>query len=152
MSNSHAYSVMNMSTKGIRVLLVEDNQADVYLMKFFFDSLGFPGTIHHVSDGIEAVRFLDRVGKYENAETPDVVLLDLGLPKLNGHEVLAHVRNNPQTKQIPILILSTSKTESDSARAIELGANGFLTKPGDLDEIEGLVRHLVNEEFPRLLP
>lgn len=148
---SQAASVREAKAKEIRVLLVEDNQADVYLMKHFFQVLNFPGTVEHVVDGLEAVHYLNQEGRYLGAETPDIVLLDLGLPKLNGHEVLQRIRQNPKTIHIPILVLSTSKTESDTQKSLALGANGFITKPSDLDEIELLIKRLVLEEIPRLL-
>lgn len=148
---SQTASVRDAKQKGIRVLLVEDNQADVYLMKHFFQALNFPGTVEHVVDGLEAVHYLNQEGRYHNVETPDIVLLDLGLPKLNGHEVLQRIRQNPKTLNLPILVLSTSKTESDTQKSLSLGANGFITKPSDLDEIERLIKRLVLEEIPRLL-
>ncbi len=144
-------SLMTTHSREIQVLLVEDNQADVYLMKHFFQAMNFPGTVHHVGDGLEAVQYLNQEGRYQDVETPDIVLLDLGLPKLNGHEVLQRIRQNPKTLNLPILVLSTSKTESDTQKSLALGANGFITKPSDLDEIERLIKHLVLEEIPRLL-
>lgn len=151
MSNSQAASIRNVVPKSVRVLLVEDNQADVYLMKHFFEALHFPGIVDHVGDGMEALHYLNREGRYSHVERPDLVLLDLGLPKLNGHEVLQRIRLDPEYDDLPIIVLSTSKTESDSAKSISLGANGFITKPSDLDEIESLIRRLVLEDIPQLL-
>lgn len=135
----------------LRILLVEDNEADAHLVRHFFESCGFEGSLDRVSDGAQAVDYLFKRGKFSGAVEPDVVLLDLGLPKISGHDVLRTVRSEERLRNLPIIVLSTSNMETDMSRCMKMGASSFMTKPCDLSEMEDLVGRLLHLEFPRLL-
>jgi chemotaxis family two-component system response regulator Rcp1 len=126
---------MNVLTNGGRrmhILLVEDNPGDADLV---IDAIReFPCDVSLVSDGVEALEFLHREGRHAAAQEPDLVLLDLNLPKLGGREVLARVKEDPALKHIPFVILSSSHAERDLRETYRLHANCFVTKPVDLHE------------------
>ena len=128
----------------IEVLLVEDSPGDVRLTQEAFREAN--GTIHlHVaSDGVEAMAFLRREGDYSHAPRPDFILLDLNLPKMDGREVLAHIKRDDSLKTIPTIILTTSNAEADIVKSYQLQANCYLTKPVQLDAFEDMVKS-VNE-------
>ena len=114
------------------VLLVDDNPADTDLTSEVLARTGSPSRIHAVTDGVEAMAFLRREGKYINALLPDLVILDLSLPKKDGRTVLAEVKADPVLRKIPIAIFSTSEALRDIVRSYELGANCYVSKPGNL--------------------
>jgi two-component system, chemotaxis family, response regulator Rcp1 len=114
------------------VLLVEDNPGDVDLVLEAVRE--FPCDVSVANDGVEAIEFLRRQGRHAAAKEPDLVLLDLNLPKLGGREVLARVKQDPELKRIPIVILSSSHARPDLVEAYQLQANCFVTKPVDLNE------------------
>lgn len=116
------------------ILLVEDRSSDVELIREALEERYSHHRLHVVRNGEEALAFLHRQGKYERVPHPDLILLDLNLPKLNGHEVLAAIRADPQLKLIPIVVLTTSATPQDIIQSYELHANCCITKPADLDE------------------
>lgn len=124
----------------IRVLLVEDNpaDADLALETLATSKLCLETTV--VADGVKAVDFLFQRGDYANALRPDVVLLDLNLPKLNGRQVLAAIKENIHLKRIPVVILSSSSAETDVLETYGLGANCFVTKPVDLTAFQTIVQ------------
>ena len=122
------------------LLLVEDNFADVVLMEEAFEANVKHLRLSKAEDGVEALTFLRREGKYTSAPRPKLVLLDLNLPRLNGFEVLAAMRADETLRALPVLILSTSQAASDVERAYMLGANAYLTKPHDLPGFFDLVR------------
>ena len=129
----------------IEILLVEDNPGDVRLT---LEALRDAKVLNHLSavgDGVEAMAFLRRVGKHANAPRPDVILLDLNLPKKDGREVLAEVKSDDDLKRIPIVILTTSKAEEDILRTYNLHANCYITKPVDLDQFITVVKSI--EDF-----
>ena len=118
----------------IKVLLVEDNPGDVRLtMEAFKD-----GKVHNemnvVGDGVEAMAFLRKEGKYADAPRPDLILLDLNLPKKDGREVLAEIKQDPNLKSIPVVVLTTSNAESDIVKTYDLQANCYITKPVDFQD------------------
>ncbi len=120
------------TARRMHVLLVEDNPGDVDLV---LDAVrDFPCDVSVASDGVEAIEFLRKEGRHAAAREPDLVLLDLNLPKLGGREVLARVKADPGLKRIPIVILSSSHARPDLLDAYQLHANCFVTKPVDLDE------------------
>lgn len=123
-----------------RILLVEDNPDDVDLTIEAFRENGFKHQLYVVEDGLEALAFLRRQGSYTQAPTPDLILLDLNLPKQSGHEVLAKIKTDPALRSIPVVVLTSSAAESDVKRSYELSANGYVTKPAGLEEFFGLVR------------
>lgn len=138
-----------MSTHGtnepVEILLVEDNPGDVRLTEEAFKEARIQNEIHSVRDGEEAMDFLNQRGEYEDAPRPDLMLLDLNLPKMNGEEVLEAVKQYPELKRLPIIALTSSKAEEGIVKAYDLHANAYLTKPGDPDSFIDLVRRL--EEF-----
>ncbi len=114
------------------VLLVDDNPADTDLTSEILARNGCPSRIHAVTDGAEAIAFLHREGKYAGAPLPDFVILDLNLPKKDGRAVLAEVKSDPVLRKIPIAIFSTSEAQKDIVGSYELGANCYVSKPGNL--------------------
>jgi len=126
----------------VQILLVEDNPADVRLTLEAFRENDVANALHVVNDGHEAIAFLRRQGPYKDAVRPDIVLLDLNLPKVNGHEVLAAIKTDEQLKHIPVLILTTSQAEEDIMRTYELQANCYIPKPVHLDDFVTLVKYI----------
>jgi CheY-like chemotaxis protein len=116
------------------VLLVDDNPADTDLTSEILTRDGSPSHIHAVIDGVEAIAFLRRQGKYAKAPAPDLVILDLNLPKKDGRAVLAEVKADPALRNIPIVIFSTSEAPRDIVGTYELGANCYVSKPGNLQD------------------
>jgi two-component system, chemotaxis family, response regulator Rcp1 len=126
----------------IEVLLVEDSPGDVRLTREAFHDANSSIHLHVASDGKEAMSFLRREGAHAQAPRPDLILLDLNLPKMDGREVLAHIKEDADLKTIPTVILTTSEAESDIAKSYQLHANCYLTKPVQLDEFETLVKSI----------
>jgi chemotaxis family two-component system response regulator Rcp1 len=126
----------------IEILLVEDSPGDVRLTQEAFRTAN--GSIHmHVArDGVEAMAFLKRQGAHAHAPRPDLILLDLNLPKMDGREVLAHIKQDEGLKSIPTVILTTSESEVDIVKSYELQANCYLSKPVQLDAFESLVKSI----------
>ena len=136
---------MSPSSKLIEILLVEDNPADVRLTREALKEGIIVNNLSVVHDGVDAMAFLRRQGKYALAPRPDIILLDLNLPKKDGREVLAELKEDPNLRRIPVVVLTTSKAEQDILKAYDLHANCYVTKPLDLDEFMILVRSI--EEF-----
>ena len=127
------------------VLLVEDNPGDVRLTLEALKEGNVLNRVSVVPDGVEAMAFLRRQGPYADAPRPNLILLDLNLPKKDGREVLAEIKADPDLKRIPIVILTTSQAEEDIARTYDLHANCYVTKPVDLDKFLEVVRSI--EDF-----
>jgi len=117
------------SLRPVRVLLVEDSPTDLLMTREALERSKLLIEIHTVEDGVKTLEFLRRTGKYSTAPRPDLVLLDLNLPKKDGREVLAEIKADPALKSIPVVVLTTSKAEEDIARAYQSHANCFITKP-----------------------
>jgi two-component system, chemotaxis family, response regulator Rcp1 len=126
----------------VEVLLVEDSPGDVRLTRETFRDVNTSIHLHVANDGLEAMAFLRREGAHVNAPRPSIILLDLNLPKMDGREVLAHIKEDASLKMIPIIILTTSDAEADISKSYELQANCYLTKPVQLDAFESLVRSI----------
>jgi chemotaxis family two-component system response regulator Rcp1 len=126
----------NMS---VQVLLVEDSPGDVRLTREAFLATNRSIHLHVATDGVEAMAFLKNKGSYANVPRPDLILLDLNLPKMDGREVLAHIKADADLKTIPTVILTTSDAEADILRSYQLQANCYLSKPVQLDAFESLV-------------
>ena len=126
----------------IEVLLVEDSPGDVRLTWETFRDVNTSIHLHVATDGIEAMAFLRREGAHVNAPRPSIILLDLNLPKMDGREVLTHIKEDPSLKMIPIIILTTSDAEADIEKSYELQANCYLSKPVQLDAFESLVKSI----------
>ena len=131
--------------KPIEILLVEDNPGDADLAMEALRDSKVLNTVHHVPDGEEAMLFLRRHGKYEKSPRPDLVLLDLNMPKKDGREVLSEIKADPALKRIPVVILTVSKDEEDILKSYNLHANCFITKPIDLHQFLRVVHAI--EEF-----
>jgi chemotaxis family two-component system response regulator Rcp1 len=128
----------------IQVLLVEDSPGDARLTREVFREANIAIQLHVAIDGVLAMAFLRRDPPFESASRPDLILLDLNLPRMDGREVLAQVKGDPSLKTIPTIILTTSDAEADILRSYQLQANSYLTKPVQLDRFETLV-HSVND-------
>ena len=138
----------------IEVLLVEDSPGDVRLTQEAFREANRAIHLHVASDGVEAMAFLRRRGTNVDAPRPDLILLDLNLPKMDGREVLAHIKEDESLKLIPTVILTTSVAEEDIVKSYQLHANCYLSKPVQLEAFEGLVKSindfwLTKVELPR---
>ena len=126
--------------KVVEVLLVEDSPGDVRLTREAFRDANLSVRLHVVDDGVEAMAFLRREGAHIHAPRPDLILLDLNLPRMDGREVLALIKTDEDLKTIPTVILTTSEAEADIVQSYELQANAFLSKPVRLEDFEGLVK------------
>ena len=131
--------------QSIEVLLVEDDPGDVVLIEEAFADNKVRNRLHTVSDGVDALRFLRREGEFAGAPRPDLILLDLNLPRKDGREVLAEVKTDEDLQQIPVVVLTTSKLEEDVLRSYKLHANAYVTKPVDFDRFIEVVRQI--DEF-----
>jgi two-component system, chemotaxis family, response regulator Rcp1 len=126
----------------IQVLLVEDSPGDVRLTQEAFRDANQSVHLHVATDGVEAMAFLKRKGVHADAPRPDLILLDLNLPKMDGREVLAHIKEDDTLKTIPTVILTTSVAEVDIVKSYQLQANCYLCKPVQLDAFEALVKSI----------
>jgi two-component system, chemotaxis family, response regulator Rcp1 len=126
----------------IEVLLVEDSPGDVRLTQEAFRDANPSIHMHVASDGVEAMAFLRREGNHAHAPRPELILLDLNLPKMDGRQVLAHIKEDANLKTIPTVILTTSEAEADIVKSYQLQANCYLSKPVQLDAFESLVKSI----------
>lgn len=131
-------------TKGkpVEILLVEDNAGDVRLTREALKDAKVLNNLHVARDGEEATEFLFRKGKHADAPRPDIIILDLNLPRKDGREVLAEIKADKELKRIPVVILTTSKSEEDVLKSYNLHANCYVTKPLDLDQFIGVVKSI----------
>lgn len=129
----------------IDILLVEDSAGDARLAREALRECRIRNVIHLVGDGTDAMEFLRRQGPWANAPRPDMILLDLNLPRMGGREVLAAIKSDPELKRIPVVILTISKHEEDVRSAYDLHANCYITKPLDLGQFMNVVRTI--EDF-----
>ncbi|OKH36937.1 response regulator [Nostoc calcicola FACHB-389] len=131
----------------IEVLLVEDNPGDAQLTRIALEDSKISIHLNVVEDGVEAMAFLRKQEKYFNAVHPDIVLLDLNLPKKDGREVLAEIKADENLKRIPVVVLTTSQAEEDIIKAYNLSANCYITKPVDFDQFVKIVKSIENFWF-----
>jgi len=136
-----------VSARLIKVLLVEDNLGDVRLTREAFREAKFANKMNVVKDGMEAMKFLRREGNYGRALRPDIILLDLNLPKKDGLEVLKEIKADENLKRIPVVILTTSSAEKDILNSYNLHANCYITKPAGLDGLIEVVKSIKNFWF-----
>jgi CheY-like chemotaxis protein len=129
----------------IEVLLVEDDPGDVLMTREAFEDHKVKNQLHVVNDGAEAMAFLRREGQYADVPRPDLVLLDLNLPRMDGREVLNAIKSDPDLASIPVVILTTSEAEEDVLRSYSLHANAYVTKPVDFERFIKVVRQI--DEF-----
>ena len=130
------------SAAAVEILLVEDNPGDVRLTKEALKEGKVYNNLHWAKDGVEALEFLKRQGKHADAPRPDIILLDLNLPKKDGREVLALIKKDNDLKQIPVVVLTTSEAEEDVLKSDELHANCYVTKPVDLEKFIHVVQSI----------
>ncbi len=138
-------------SKALRILLAEDNPGDVELVREALREHDIPHTLFVASDGQQAKRFLERMGKHPDAPCPDVLLLDLNLPRADGYELVALFRAHPLSAQTPVIIVTSSNARKDRERAASLGAARFFRKPSDLAEfleLGALIREVIEERQP----
>ena len=134
--------VIGENGKAIEVLLVEDSPGDVRLTQEAFRDTNARVRLHVATDGVDALAYLRREGAHAHADRPDLILLDLNLPKMDGREVLAQIKEEESLKTIPTIILTTSEAEVDVAKSYQLQANCYLSKPVQLDQFESLVKSI----------
>lgn len=133
---------MNGLVKIIDILLVEDSEGDVRLIREALKDGKLLNNLHVAKNGVEAMDFLLKRGKFQNAQRPDLVILDLNLPKKNGHEVLAEIKADENLKRIPVVILTTSNAETDKVKTYNLHANCYIVKPLDMFQFMDVVKHI----------
>jgi len=136
---------MSSSLGVIDILLVEDNPGDVRLTQEALKEAKVRNNLHVVEDGVDAMAFLKREGEYASAPLPDLILLDLNLPRKDGREVLEEIKQDDRLKRIPVVVLTTSQAEEDILRTYNLHANCYVNKPVDLDEFIKIVKSI--EDF-----
>lgn len=133
--------------KPIEILLVEDSPADILITREAFQDAKLLNTLHAVEDGVQALEFLRHQGSYASAPHPDLILLDLNLPRKNGREVLAEIKGDPELRSIPIIILTTSSADEDIVKAYDLHANCYVVKPVGFDNFFKAVQSIQNFWF-----
>lgn len=135
---------MKILAKPIEILLVEDNEGDVGLVEEVLEETKIRNILHVAENGEEAILFLCGEGKFSGSPRPDIILLDLNLPKKDGREVLREIKEDGNLKNIPVVVLTTSGAEKDILRAYELHANAYVTKPLDFDQFISVVESIAN--------
>jgi len=131
--------------KRVEILLIEDNPGDARLALEAVREAKVNNCLNWVKDGVEAMRYLRKEGDHKKAARPDLILLDLNLPKKDGREVLAEIKADPQLRRIPVVVLTTSQAEEDILKAYNLNANCYITKPVDLEQFLKIVKSI--EDF-----
>lgn len=134
--------VMGHKVKSIEILLIEDNPVDVLMTRRALEEAKVFNQLHVVEDGEEAMDFLYQQGNYADAPRPDLILLDLNLPKKSGREILAEVKKDPRLLAIPVIILTTSEAEKDISMCYENHGNCFITKPVDMEQFTHVVKSI----------
>jgi CheY-like chemotaxis protein len=128
----------------IRILLVEDSPSDARLTLTALNLAKVANEVSHVVDGVEAIEFLHRRGQYADASRPDLILLDLNMPRKDGREVLAEIKTDPELKVIPVVVMTTSEAEQDIRNSYQLHANCFISKPVNFERFMEVVRSIEN--------
>jgi len=138
-------SVAPKKKEHIEILLAEDNPGDVRLTEKALDHGNILNNLHVVNDGVEAIKFLRQEGEHADTPRPDLVLLDLNMPRKDGREVLEDMKADPELRRLPVVVLTSSEAEEDVVRSYELNANAYLTKPVDFDGFVDIVKRI--EDF-----
>lgn len=133
-----------LNATAIDILMVEDNPGDARLTREALKESKICNVLHHVIDGVQAMEFLRKEGAYKDAPTPDIIFLDLNLPRKDGRQVLEELKNIPRLKHIPVVVLTTSAAEQDIVKSYELHANCYITKPVDLDKFVEIIHGIEN--------
>jgi chemotaxis family two-component system response regulator Rcp1 len=134
--------VSSIQTRPIQILLVEDSPSDAKLTLSALKLAKVANELHHVEDGVQAMEFLRRQGKYEKSPRPDLILLDLNLPRKDGREVLKEMKEDPEYSNIPVIVLTTSNAEKDILQSYQLHCNCYVTKPVNFDRFLECVRSI----------
>lgn len=134
-----------MNNRYNHILLVEDNEGDILLIKEAFEEAGILHQLNVVNDGEQALNYLNKQTPFEATETPDIIVLDINLPKMNGHEVLHYIKNHITFKAIPVIILTTSSSSRDIDKAYRNYVNSYITKPVDNQDFTNVVNGI--EEY-----
>ncbi|MEU5693309.1 response regulator [Actinosynnema sp. NPDC020468] len=137
---------MSSPVETVDVLLVEDDDGDALMIEEIFEQHRIPNRLHRVHDGVEAMEFLRRSGNHSDAPRPALVLLDLNMPRMNGHEVLDAVKRDQDLKRIPVVVLTTSNADEDVVRSYDSMANAYVAKPADYDGF-GTTVHTIDHFF-----
>jgi chemotaxis family two-component system response regulator Rcp1 len=138
---------LSLAHRPMEILLVEDNPGDVRLTREALKESPVPHRLHVAADGVKAMEFLRRQGEHESAVRPDLVLLDLNLPRMDGREVLGQIKGDPALRRIPVVVLTSSEAAGDVGGAYDLHANGYVAKPVDLDRFIHAVRSIADFWF-----
>jgi len=136
-----------MKGNSIQILIVEDSPSDAFIVREALKQAQEPSDVHCVRDGVEAIEFLHRRGPFVDAPRPDIMLLDLNLPRKDGRELLAEIKSDEKLKSIPVIVLTSSAADQDVSRAYSLHANCYLTKPADFSQFKEMVRAIENFWF-----
>ncbi|MBT8113429.1 MAG: response regulator [Gammaproteobacteria bacterium] len=140
---------INAKNKTAEILLIEDNVGDVLLTKEAFRSTQFKYNLRIAKDGDEALKILNRQGKFNESPLPDLILLDLSLPKIDGREVLEKIKTNAKLKDIPVIILSGSAAETDMTTSYDLHANSYVVKPDNFEDFKEIAASIENYWFEK---
>jgi CheY-like chemotaxis protein len=132
----------HIATRPVEILLVEDSKGDIGLIEEVFEDAKIRNILHIVEDGEEAIAFLRGEGEFSDVPRPDIILLDLNLPKKDGREVLEEVKSDDKLRNIPVVVLTISKAEEDILRSYNLHANAYITKPVDFDQFIKVVKSI----------
>lgn len=135
---------MGQKTRPIQVLLIEDNPGDIRLTQEVFSESKVSMVLNVAMDGVEGINFLKKNSPFESVETPDLILLDLNLPKKDGREVLQFVKEDKDLRRIPVIILTTSTAEQDLSKAYSLNVNSYINKPVDFDKFFDIIQKIEN--------
>ena len=133
--------------RAIEILLVEDSPEDVELTKIALKRAEVLNNLHVVNDGVKCLEFLNKENGFNEVPTPDIILLDLNMPKMDGREVLSEIKSDPNLRVIPVIILSTSRAPRDITESYSQHANSYVAKPINFDEFNEIVKHLENFWF-----
>ncbi len=136
-----------MQHSPVHILIVEDNATDVMIMREAFANSTWNATLHVASNGEDAMKLLRRVGEHADAPRPDLILLDLNMPRKNGHEVLSEIKSDLLLLRIPVVILTTSQAENDISQAYAAHANCYIRKPVDFEHFDEVMRAIVHFWF-----
>lgn len=139
-----------MTTRPVEILLVEDNPADVMLTQEAFEEAHFPHRLSHARDGVDALNFLRRSEEHAGAPRPDVILMDLNMPRMTGLELLDILKEDDELRSIPVIVLTTSRAESDIWRSYNLHANAYIPKPVSIAEFVEVIQTLGNFWFHKV--
>jgi CheY-like chemotaxis protein len=139
---------IDSSPHPIRILLVDDEPGDAHLMEIALRESPYPTRLQHVVDGVDALRMLRREGEFSEEPLPDLALIDINMPRMDGHELLEILRNDPQLATLPTVVITTSVARRDIERAYRLGARGYIAKPIDynqlVESINGLLHYWID--------